>query len=338
MCGSARLPASVCRSPCTLPRAWGRKRTPPSPRRCSDVARRGLGRGLSALISTGDSVGGLRFEEVPISAIRPNAHQPRRNFSEASIKELAASIREVGILQPLVIRSTEAGFELIAGERRLRAAKEAGLDRVPVLIRQAGEGESMEMALVENLQREDLNPLETAAAYQALMESFELTKDQLASRLGKSRAAVTNTLRLMRLPESIRKLVLAEKLSEGHARALLSLETEERMLHLANRAQTERLSVRKTEELVREELTEPRVSQEATDKSREEPEFFDEYREVSRRIQDALTLPTRVRASRKGGRIEIHFREKEELEALVALLTAKSAENDQSAHELGPGH
>ena len=297
-----------------------------------------MGRGLSALISAGDSVGGLRFEEVPVSAIRPNTHQPRRQFSETSIKELAASIREVGILQPLVIRSTEAGFELIAGERRLRAAKEAGLDRVPVLIRQAGEGESMEMALVENLQREDLNPLETAAAYQALMDSFGLTKDQLASRLGKSRAAVTNTLRLTRLPESIQTLVLAEKLSEGHARALLGLETEERMLRLAERVRSERFSVRKTEELVREELAEPRESPTAGAKLRGKRDEFDRYREVSRRIQDALTLPTRVRASRKGGRIEIRFREKEELEALVALLTAKSAENDRPTHDLGPGH
>ena len=297
-----------------------------------------MGRGLSALISAGDSVGGLRFEEVPVSAIRPNTHQPRRQFSETSIKELAASIREVGILQPLVIRSTEAGFELIAGERRLRAAKEAGLERVPVLIRQAGEGESMEMALVENLQREDLNPLETAAAYQALMDSFGLTKDQLASRLGKSRAAITNTLRLTRLPESIRTLVLAGTLSEGHARALLGLETEERMLRLAERVRSERFSVRKTEELVREELAEPQESPKAGAKLGGKQDEFERYREVSRRIQDALTLPTRVRASRKGGRIEIHFREKEELEALVALLTAKSAKNDRSAHELGPGH
>jgi ParB family transcriptional regulator, chromosome partitioning protein len=289
------------------------------------VARRGLGRGLSALISAGDSVGGLRFEEVPVSAIRSNANQPRRNFSKESIKELAASIREVGILQPLVIRSTETGFELIAGERRLRAAKEVGLDRVPVLIRQAAEGESMEMALVENLQREDLNPLETAAAYQALMEGFGLTKDQLAHRLGKSRATVSNTLRLIRLPESIREMVLAEKLSEGHARALLGLETEEHMLRLAERVQAEKLSVRKTEELVREELTGPRPTQE-TEKPREEQNIADEYDEASRRIQDALMLPTRVRASRKGGRIEIRFREKEELEAIVALLTTSSAE------------
>ena len=301
------------------------------------MGRRGLGRGLSALISAGDSVGGLRFEEVPVSAIRPNTHQPRRNFSETSIKELAASIREVGILQPLVIRSTEAGFELIAGERRLRAAKEAGLDRVPVLIRHAGEGESMEMALVENLQREDLNPLETAAAYQALMDSFGLTKDQLAARLGKSRATVTNTLRLTRLPESIRAMVLTDKLSEGHARALLGLETEKHMLRVAGMVQAEKLSVRKTEELVRDQLAEPDESQEATEKSRDKPESFDKYGEASLQIQDALALPTRVRASRRGGKLEIRFHQKEELEVLVALLTANNVRNANSVDgALGP--
>jgi ParB family transcriptional regulator, chromosome partitioning protein len=287
------------------------------------VGRRGLGRGLSALISAGESVGGLRFEEVPVSAIRPNTHQPRRSFSETSIKELASSIREVGILQPLVIRSTETGFELIAGERRLRAAKEAGLDRVPVLIRQAGEGESMEMALVENLQREDLNPLETAAAYQALLDSFGLTKDQLASRLGKSRAAVSNTLRLTRLPESIRKMVLSERLSEGHARALLGLETEERMLHVAEKVQAEKLSVRKTEEMVRDELPRSQENTKFEEKPQQEPPtLIDEFGEASKIIQEALMLPTRVRPSRKGGKIEIRFRKREELEALIALLTS----------------
>ena len=288
------------------------------------VGRRGLGRGLSALISAGDSVGGLRFEEVPVSAIRPNTHQPRRNFSEASIKELAASIREVGILQPLVIRSTETGFELIAGERRLRAAREAGLDRVPVLIREAAESESMEMALVENLQREDLNPLETAAAYQALMDGFGFTKDQLAHRLGKSRAAVSNTLRLTRLPEPIRVMVLEEKLSEGHARALLGLETEEHMLRVAQKVRTEKLSVRRTEDLVREELSERPSSPKAGEKPAGEQEATDQYDEASRLIGAALKLPTRIRALRKGGKVEIRFRKEEELEALVALLTANS--------------
>ena len=278
-----------------------------------------MGRGLSALIATGDSVGGLKFEELPTSAIRPSTRQPRRSFPEAGIRELAASIREVGILQPLVVRSTEGGFELIAGERRLRAAKEAGLDRVPVLIRQAGENESMELALVENLQREDLNPLETAAAYQALMEGFGLTKEQLAHRLGKSRAAVTNTLRLAQLPDRIRTLLADGKLTEGHARALLGLETEEQMAQLAQRIQSEKLSVRRTEELVREYLSGPPRRTEPEEKSGVPAEFD----EASRLMREALELPVRVKPLRKGGKVEIRFRESEELEAIITLLTPK---------------
>ena len=292
------------------------------------MGRRGLGRGLSALISVGESVGGLRFEEVPISAIRPNTHQPRRNFAETGIRELAASIREVGILQPLVIRSTESGFELIAGERRLRAAKEAGLDRVPVLIRQAAEEESMELALVENLQREDLNPLETAAAYQALMDGFGLTKEQLAARLGKSRAAVTNTLRLTRLPESIQTLVLAQKLSEGHARALLPLEEEHTMLQVAQKVQAEKLSVRRTEEMVRDLLTRPNAEAKETP-SASSDEAPNEYGEASRTIQEALGLQARIKPARKGGRIEIRFRTGEDLKAILALLAPNATVGEE---------
>ena len=266
-------------------------------------------------------MGGLKFEELPVSAIRPNTRQPRRSFPESGIKELAASIREVGILQPLVVRSTTNGFELIAGERRLRAAREAGLDRVPVLIRQAGENESVELALVENLQREDLNPLETAAAYQALMEGFGLTKEQLARRLGKSRAAVTNTLRLAQLPEQIRTLLEDGKLTEGHARALLGLETEEQMAQLAQRIQAERLSVRRTEELVREHLSGDHGARRA------EPEDGDEapgeFDEASRLMREALELPVRVKPLRRGGKVEIRFRERGELDALMTLLVPK---------------
>lgn len=287
------------------------------------MGRRGLGRGLSALISTGESVGGLRFEEIPTSAIRPNTRQPRRNFPEAGIKELAASISEVGILQPLVIRATEVGFELIAGERRLRAAREAGLERVPVLIRPAGENESMELALVENLQREDLNPLETAAAYQALMEGFELSKEQLARRLGKSRAAVTNTLRLARLPEKVQKMLLDGKLTEGHARALLALESEDQMLQVATRVHEGKLSVRKTEELVRDLLVGKQQSEH--DRADENDSQQNEFDDASRKIQDHLELPVRVKSSRRGGKIEIRFREREQLEALVDLLTSKDS-------------
>jgi ParB family chromosome partitioning protein len=283
-------------------------------------SRRGLGRGLSALIATGESVGGLRFEEIPTSAVRSNVHQPRRSFPETGIQELAASIREVGILQPLVVRATEEGFELIAGERRLRAAKEAGLDRVPVLIRQAHEGESMELALVENLQREDLNPLETAAAYQALMESFGLSRDQLASRLGKSRAAVTNTIRLMQLPESVRGMVAEGRLSEGHARALLTLQDEEQMLKMAAKVESQRLSVRKLEQLVRESSAGQEDSQ--PNDQLHEPQRDEGLEAASRAIQEATSLPTKVRKTRRGGKIEIAFREQEELEALINLLSS----------------
>jgi ParB family transcriptional regulator, chromosome partitioning protein len=276
-----------------------------------------LGRGLSALIATGDSVGGLKFEELPTSAIRSNARQPRRSFPEAGIKELAASIREVGILQPLVVRSTQGGFELIAGERRLRAAKEAGLDRVPVLIRQAEDNESVELALVENLQREDLNPLETAAAYQALMEGFGLTKEQLAHRLGKSRAAVANTLRLAQLPDGIRALLADEKLTEGHARALLGLETEDQMVRLAERIQAEKLSVRRTEELVREYPSGPRPARPT------EPKDKSELDEASRLMREVLELPVRVKPLRRGGKVEIRFRKNEELDAIITLLAPK---------------
>jgi len=285
------------------------------------VGKRGLGRGLSALIATGESVGGLKFEELPVSAIRPNSRQPRNSFPEAGIRELAASIREVGILQPLVVRSTPAGFELIAGERRLRAAREAGLERVPVLIRQAGEDESMELALVENLQRENLSPLDTAAAYQALMDGFGLSREQLARRLGKSRAAVTNTLRLVHLPEGIQVLLGEGRISEGHARALLGLQNEQQMTELAGRVTAEKLSVRKTEELVRELLASPRAAAgTAPDQSGTTPA---EFHQASRLIHEALELPVRVRSLKSGGKVEIRFREPQQLEALVSLLTSQ---------------
>ena len=256
-----------------------------------------------------------------MSAVRPSSRQPRTNFPEAGIRELAASIKEVGILQPLVVRPTPGGFELIAGERRLRAAREAGLERVPVLIRQAGEDESMELALVENLQRENLSPLETAAAYQALMDGFGLTRERLARRLGKSRAAVTNTLRLVHLPESIQALLGDGMLSEGHARALLGLETEEQKTRLAQRVVDEKLSVRKTEELVREMLGSPgETSSTMPQRGSKTP---DEFHQASRLMREALELPVRVKGLKSGGKVEIRFRQTEELEALVSLLTSR---------------
>ena len=261
----------------------------------------------------------MKFEELPTTAIRPNSRQPRRSFPEAGIKELAASIREVGILQPLVVRSTPDGFELIAGERRLRAAREAGLDRVPVLIRQAGENESMELALVENLQREDLNPLETAAAYQALMEGFGLSKEQLANRLGKSRAAVTNTLRLGQLPEKIRALLeegSSQKDTPG--RCWVSRPRSRWSSWRRGSRSSASPSGRPKSWFAN---TSPEPGKRAPTQPQQRSETPVEFDEASRRMREALELPVRVKPLRRGGKVEIRFREKEELDALLTLLS-----------------
>ena len=287
-----------------------------------------MGRGLSALIATGDSVGGLKFEELPISAIRPNSNQPRQSFPEAGIKELAASIREVGILQPLVVRTTADGFELIAGERRLRAASEAGLDRVPVLIRQAGENESVELALVENLQRADLNPLEEAGAYRSLMDEFGMKHEEIAARVGKSRQAVVNSLRLLKLPPAVQESLALELITEGHARAILQAPTEEEQLRLMESTVAEGLSVRQVEELAR--LLADRAGR--VEQREEEPalagapaptpdaSLYDEVRALEDRFRDALGTKVQLSRSRRGGKLVIFFYSEEELDRIYGAI------------------
>ena len=218
------------------------------------MARRsGLGRGLGALIPTdiaGDAGSGLR--EVPVGAISPNPHQPRAYFDEEALASLTASVAELGVLQPVLVREVgEDRYELIAGERRWRAAKRAGLPSIPVVVRAVDEVLSLEQALVENLHREDLNPLEEAAAYQQLMEDFELTQEAVAQKVGKSRSAVANTLRLFQLPPTIQRLVAENQLSAGHAKALLGTPDRAFQDELAQRIVAEGLSVREAEEAVR---------------------------------------------------------------------------------------
>jgi ParB family transcriptional regulator, chromosome partitioning protein len=219
------------------------------------VARRsGLGRGLGALIPTevvNDRASDLA--EIPVNAIEPNPAQPRSHFDEDMLASLAASIREVGVLQPILVRPLEGGrYQLVAGERRWRAAKRVGLQTVPALIRDVPDESSLEHALVENLHRQDLNPLEEAAAYQQLVEGFGLTHDEVAARVGRSRAAVSNTLRLFQLPPSIQRMVKDGALSAGHARALLGTPDRAFQEGLARRAVAEQLSVRAVEDAVRE--------------------------------------------------------------------------------------
>jgi ParB family transcriptional regulator, chromosome partitioning protein len=219
------------------------------------VARRsGLGKGLGALIP--NEVIGDRtsvFLEIPISSIRPNPRQPRVAFDEETLAALTASIRELGVLQPILVRPLDDGhYELIAGERRWRAAKRAGLPTIPAVSRNVDELASVEQALVENLHRQDLNPLEEAAAFQQLIEDFGLTHEKLSTRVGKSRATITNTLRLFQLPPSVQKLVADGQLSAGHARALLGTPDRSFQETLARRAVGEQLSVRAVEEAVRD--------------------------------------------------------------------------------------
>lgn len=218
------------------------------------MARRsGLGRGLGALIPTditGDGGSGLR--EVPVGSIAPNPHQPRQYFDEEALASLTASVAELGVLQPVLVREVgDDRFELIAGERRWRAAKRAGLLSIPVVVREVDEVLSLEQALVENLHREDLNPLEEAAAYQQLMEDFSLTQEAVAQKVGRSRSAVANTLRLFQLPPSIQRLVAENLLSAGHAKALLGSPDRAFQEALAKQIVAEGFSVREAEELVR---------------------------------------------------------------------------------------
>jgi len=217
------------------------------------VARRsGLGKGLGALIPNdgGDDTSVLR--EIPVSQVVPNHYQPRQHFDEEALAGLTASVRELGVLQPILVRLAEGDrYEIIAGERRWRAAKRAGLQTVPAVVREAANEHSLEQALVENLHREDLNPLEEAAAYQQLLEDFGLTHDDLSRRVGKSRSAISNTLRLFKLPPSIQRLVADARLSAGHARALLGTPDRAYQEALARRAVEEQLSVRQVEDAVR---------------------------------------------------------------------------------------
>lgn len=291
------------------------------------MRRSGLGKGLGALIPNevvGDRSSALL--DIPVTAIRPNPHQPRRSFDEESLAALTASIRQVGVLQPVLVRPLgNDTYELIAGERRWRAAKRAGLPTIPALVRASSEVDSVEEALVENLHRTDLNPLEEAAAYQQLIEDFQLTHEQLSSRIGKSRVAITNALRLFQLPPAVQKLLADGQLTAGHARALLGTPDRAFQEALARRAASEQLSVRAVEEAIRDrnelggapELPEPRSS--ANRKLR--PPGVLELEDLLSRHLDT-TVKVQIGARR--GKVTIDFSTLEDLERIYRAMTEPS--------------
>jgi ParB family transcriptional regulator, chromosome partitioning protein len=287
------------------------------------VARRsGLGRGLSALIPTDALKDRGALVELAVNVVRPNPRQPRGHFDEDALAALTASVREIGILQPILVRRTgEEEYELIAGERRWRAARRAGLNTIPAIIRNASEGESLQQALIENLNREELNPLEEAAGYQQLIEDFGLTHDQLSTRVGKSRVAITNALRLFQLPPSVQRLVAEGRLSAGHARALLGTPDRAFQEAFARRAANEQLSVRAVEDAVRQhnQLSEPEeISRPRPTPSGLRPPGILELEEL---LADHLSTKVRVDMGANRGKVVIEFATLEDLERIYRAMT-----------------
>ncbi len=284
-------------------------------------ARAGLGKGLGALIPSGVPAPGLK--RVSLEAIIPNPRQPRSLFDPQALQELAASIREVGLIQPLIVQqlpdsdvSGQARYQLITGERRWRAARLAGLQQVEVIVKEATPQQMLELALVENIQRADLNPLEEAQAYEQLIQEFGLTQEAVADRLGRSRVSVANTVRLLRLPEEIKEALLSGAISEGHARALLMLDEDEAKV-LALRMVTRRhLSVRQTEELVRRLQAATRAVSRQRTRSPETEALENQFR-------DSLGTKVDLFRSRKGGKLVIHFYSDEDLQALYERIVGE---------------
>ena len=281
--------------------------------------RNALGRGLESLISISevDPGGSSAIREIAVDDIVPNPDQPRRDFDEESLEELAASIRELGIVQPLTLRLADDGtHQIIAGERRWRAARRAGLASVPAYVRTASDSEVTEMALIENIQREDLNAVEVALAFKKLIDVYHLTQERLSERLGKKRSTVTNHLRLLKLPAEIQLGLRDRKLDMGHARALLSVDDAKKQLGLYQRILREGLSVRRVEQLAREAMEEdPRA------RHSEKPSRSEDDARVSSRLSERFTAPVKLRRTAAGkGTITLSFSSEEEMARLVDLL------------------
>ena len=286
------------------------------------MARRsGLGKGLGALIPTevvGDRASALL--DIPVTAIQPNPHQPRSVFDEETMAALTASIREVGVIQPVLVRRLDDDqYELVAGERRWRAAKRAGFPTIPAIVRAVSDMGTVEQALIENLHRQDLNPLEEAGAYQQLIEDFGLTHEQLSIKVGKSRVAITNTLRLFQLPPSVQKLVSEGQLSAGHARALLGTPDRAFQEALARRAVADQLSVRAVEDAVRQrnELG-GTVSDPQARSGKLRPPGVLELEEL---LTSYLETPVKVQLGTKKGKVTIEFGSLEDLERIYRVMT-----------------
>ena len=287
--------------------------------------KRGLGRGLNALINTGTDTESKEnakesneYKEVfvNISLVEPNRNQPRKEFDKDALSELANSIKQYGILQPIIVQKNEDMYEIIAGERRWRAAKEAGLTEVPVIIRDYDKQKIIEITIIENIQRENLNPIEEAMAYQSLMEEYGLKHEELAERVSKNRSTITNSMRLLKLSDNIQQMIIDGKISAGHAKVLLSVENTSEQEKIAQELISKSLSVRELEKLVKQYIK-PRKKK----KSKDDKDYSLFYKEYEDRLKDILGTKVQINTKDKNkGRIEIDYYSAAELERIVELL------------------
>ena len=287
--------------------------------------RSGLGKGLDSLIPDNKSHLKEKKEQADVKSngqvmmkindVEPNREQPRKNFEEDALLELADSIKQFGVLQPLIVQKKKDYYEIIAGERRWRAAKLAGIKEVPVIVKEFTEQEVVEISLIENIQRENLNPIEEAMAYKKLLTEFHLKQDEVAERVSKSRTAVTNSMRLLKLNEKVQQMIIDDMISTGHARALLAIDSEEEQINLANRIFDEKLSVRETEKLVKE------IKNPKREKPKKEIQNAFVYEEIEEKIKTVMGTKVHVNHKPSGkGKIEIEYYSDDELERIFDML------------------
>lgn len=285
------------------------------------MTKRGLGKGLDALFQAYDnkeSVDASKDQvlEVKIHDIDPNIGQPRKNFDSVSIEELSKSIEEHGIVQPIIVRPSNGRYTIIAGERRWRAARLAGLDKVPIIIRDIDEKEMLEIALIENLQREDLNPMEEAEGINSLIQAYGLTQEQVAQRLGKSRPAIANSLRLLNLPKEVKTMLETNLISSGHARALLGLDSDSKKVEIAKLIVEKGLSVRETENLIKKIKT--NKDNQKTAKTTEKPSYI---LELENKMEESLGTKVTIQQGKKKGVIEIEYYSNDDLERIIDMIS-----------------
>ncbi|MGM8215787.1 ParB/RepB/Spo0J family partition protein [Bacillaceae bacterium W0354] len=278
------------------------------------MARR-LGRGLDALLSVEDEES---VQDISLKEIRPNPYQPRKIFEADAIDELKDSIIQYGVLQPIIVRKSIKGFEIVVGERRYRASKEAGLETIPAVVRDLTDEQMMELALLENLQREDLTPMEEAEAYERLINELKIKQEELAKRLGKSRPHITNMIRLLSLPETIRAMINSKELSMGHGRAILALKNKDEMILVANKIRKENLNVRQVEQLITQ-LNERQLKKK-TKKDTKKDIFVSSKEEE---LRDYFGTSVNIQKGKRKGKIEIEFYNNDDLNRILDLLTSK---------------